>query len=112
MINAAHLTKYFGRVKAVDDISFDVQQGENLILLGASGCGKTTTLKMINRLAEPSAGSISVNGMDVRSQSPEALRRGIGYVLQHNSLFPHYTVAENIAVVPQLLKWDYQRIRK
>ena len=112
MITARHLTKSFGPVKAVDNVSFEIKEGENLVLLGTSGCGKTTTLKMINRLIEPSAGSISVNGVDINDQSPEALRRGIGYVLQHNSLFPHYTVAENIAVVPQLLQWDKKRIKE
>ena len=110
MITVKNLSKYFGRVKAVDDISFDVQKGENLILLGTSGCGKTTTLKMINRLIEPSRGKILVNGKTVMEQSPELLRRGIGYVLQNNGLFPHYTVAENMAIVPQLLKWDRKRI--
>jgi osmoprotectant transport system ATP-binding protein len=111
MIAVTQVSKHFGGVKAVDDISFEVKEGENLILLGTSGCGKTTTLKMINRLVGPSAGSIKVNGVDITKQSPETLRRGIGYVLQHNSLFPHYTVAENIAVVPNLLQWDKNRIR-
>lgn len=111
MINAVHLTKDFGQVKAVSDISFEVKEGETLVLVGTSGCGKTTTLKMINRLIEPTSGSIMVNGADVTRQSPETLRRGIGYVLQHNSLFPHYTVAENIAVVPELLKWDKKKIK-
>jgi len=111
MIAVAQVSKHFGSVKAVDDISFEVKEGENLILLGTSGCGKTTTLKMINRLIESSSGSIKVNGVDITKQSPETLRRGIGYVLQHNSLFPHYTVAENIAVVPQLLRWDKNRIK-
>ena len=111
MIAAENVSKYFGKLKAVDDISFEVKEGENLILLGTSGCGKTTTLKMINRLIEPTTGCIKVNGIDIARQSPETLRRRIGYVLQHNSLFPHYTVAENIAVVPNLLKWDKNRIR-
>ncbi len=111
MINVQGVSKYFGQVKAVDTISFEVKEGENLILLGTSGCGKTTTLKMINRLIEPTSGSINVNGVDVTKQSPEILRRGIGYILQHNSLFPHYTVAENIAVVPHLLQWDKNKIR-
>jgi osmoprotectant transport system ATP-binding protein len=110
MITAQNLSKNFDRVKAVDDISFEVKEGENLVLLGTSGCGKTTTLKMINRLVEPSNGQIKVNGVDITRQSPETLRRGIGYVLQHNSLFPHYTVSENIAVVPQLLNWGKKKI--
>ncbi|MEO6522459.1 MAG: ABC transporter ATP-binding protein [Mucilaginibacter sp.] len=112
MIAVKNLSKHFGQVKAVDDISFDIADGETLILLGTSGCGKTTTLKMINRLIEPTKGDISVNGKSIHEQSPEALRRGIGYVLQNNGLFPHYTVAENMAIVPQLLKWDKQKIEQ
>ncbi|HEY8928390.1 MAG TPA: ABC transporter ATP-binding protein [Mucilaginibacter sp.] len=112
MIRVEKLSKYFGVVKAVDGISFDVKEHENLILLGTSGCGKTTTLKMINRLIEPSGGSIFIDGKNIMEQSPELLRRGIGYVLQNNGLFPHYTVAQNIAVVPQLLKWDQKRTDK
>lgn len=112
MIKAIQLSKNFGNVKAVDDISFEVKEGENLVLLGTSGCGKTTTLKMINRLIEPSGGEIYIEGKNILKQPPEELRRGIGYVLQNNGLFPHYTVAENIAIVPQLLKWDKPRIDK
>lgn len=110
MIVAEHLSKHFNQTVAVDDISFEVKEGETLVLLGTSGCGKTTTLKMINRLAEPSGGRIRVNGKDVLEQNPDQLRRGIGYVLQNNGLFPHYSVAENIAIVPKLLKWDQQKI--
>jgi len=110
MIVAEHLSKHFNQTVAVDDISFEVKEGETLVLLGTSGCGKTTTLKMINRLAEPSGGRIRVNGKDVLEQNPDQLRRGIGYVLQNNGLFQHYSVAENIAIVPKLLKWDQQKI--
>jgi osmoprotectant transport system ATP-binding protein len=106
MIKVEHLSKHFGKVKAVDGISFDVTEHENLILLGTSGCGKTTTLKMLNRLIEPTHGKILINNKNILEQQPEILRRGIGYVLQNNGLFPHYTVGENIAIVPQLLKWD------
>lgn len=109
MIKVDHLSKSFGKVKAVDHISFEVAEGENLILLGTSGCGKTTTLKMINRLIEPTGGKVFINGDNIMDQPPELLRRGIGYVLQNNGLFPHYTVAENIAIVPQLLKWDAKK---
>ncbi|WP_426670261.1 ABC transporter ATP-binding protein [Mucilaginibacter sp. McL0603] len=112
MITVEKLSKHFGEVNAVDGISFEVVEHENLILLGTSGCGKTTTLKMINRLIEPSSGMITIDGKNIHDQSPELLRRGIGYVLQNNGLFPHYTVAENIAIVPQLLKWDSKRIEK
>ena len=112
MIIAEHLSKHFGKTAAVDDISFEVKEGETLVLLGTSGCGKTTTLKMINRLTEPSGGRISVNGKDVLEQNPDQLRRGIGYVLQNNGLFPHYSVSENMAIVPKLLKWDQQKIKR
>jgi osmoprotectant transport system ATP-binding protein len=110
MIKVKDISKHFGKVKAVDTISLEVQEQENLILLGTSGCGKTTTLKMLNRLIEPTSGSIFINGKNIADEQPEILRRGIGYVLQNNGLFPHYTVAENIAVVPQLLKWDKKKI--
>ncbi len=111
MIKVEHLSKHYGQAKAVNDISFEVVDGDNLVLLGTSGCGKTTTLKMLNRLIEPTSGQIWINGQDITSQSPELLRRGIGYVLQNTGLFPHYTIVENIAVVPSLLKWDKQRIK-
>jgi osmoprotectant transport system ATP-binding protein len=110
MIRVERLSKRFANTKAVDDISFEVEEHQNMILLGTSGCGKTTTLKMINRLIEPTSGQIFIDNKSVSDQSPEILRRGIGYVLQNNGLFPHYTVAENIAIVPQLLKWDQKRI--
>ncbi|MGF7077282.1 ABC transporter ATP-binding protein [Mucilaginibacter sp. 3215] len=112
MIKFDKVSKHFGGVKAVDGVSFEVEEQENLILLGTSGCGKTTTLKMINRLTEPTKGSIYIDGKNIMEQQPETLRRGIGYVLQNNGLFPHYTVAENIAVVPNLLKWDKQKTEK
>ena len=85
------------------DVSFDVAAGETLVLLGPSGCGKTTLLKLLNRLIEPDGGTVEINGRDVREQRPEVLRRGMGYVIQQVGLLPHYTVAENIAVVPRLL---------
>ncbi|WP_121808153.1 ABC transporter ATP-binding protein [Mucilaginibacter kameinonensis] len=112
MIKVDNVSKHFGGVKAVDGVSFDVADQENLILLGTSGCGKTTTLKMINRLIEPTSGAIYIDGKNIMEQPPEALRRGIGYVLQNNGLFPHHTVAQNIAVVPNLLKWDKQKTEK
>jgi osmoprotectant transport system ATP-binding protein len=111
MIKVEHLGKHFGKVKAVDDISFEVAEHENMVLLGTSGCGKTTTLKMLNRLIEPTHGKIFINNKNILEQQPEVLRRGIGYVLQNNGLFPHYTIGENIAIVPQLLKWDEKRIQ-
>ena len=110
MIQVRQLSKYYGETRAVDDISFEVAEHENLVLLGTSGCGKTTTLKMLNRLIEPTHGQVLIAGQDIARQKPELLRRNIGYVLQNNGLFPHYTVAENIAIVPKLLKWDEKRI--
>ena len=112
MIKVVQLSKAFGEVKAVDNISFEVKEGENLVLLGTSGCGKTPPLKRLNRLIEPTGGQIFIDSKNILEQEPEELRRGIGYVLQNNGLFPHYTVAENIAIVPQLLKWDKARIEK
>src|SRR5262245_42098791 len=94
----------------VADFTLHVRPGEILVLLGGSGSGKTTTLKMINRLIEPTAGRILVDGQDVRAIDPVSLRRGIGYVFQGIGLFPHLTVGENIAVVPRLLRWPPARI--
>jgi osmoprotectant transport system ATP-binding protein len=110
MIEVKNITKTFGEHKAVDNISFSVKEGETAVFLGTSGCGKTTLLKMINRLLEPDSGEISIGGHPIRDQHPERLRRGIGYVFQNNGLFPHYTIEENIGIVPRLLGWDQARI--
>ncbi len=99
-----------GKTFPVRDVSLTVPAGELLVLLGGSGCGKTTTLKMINRLVEPTAGRVEVDGRDVRRLDPVELRRGIGYVFQGVGLFPHMTVADNVAVVPRLLGWPPTRI--
>lgn len=109
MIELKDVTKKYGDTIAVNRISFNVATGENLVLLGTSGCGKTTTLKMINRLIEPDSGNITISGKDVIQQNAENLRRGIGYVMQNIGLFPHYTIEENIAVVPKLLNWDKKK---
>ena len=112
MIEVKGLTKRFGNLKVVSDVSFVVEEGETLVLLGTSGCGKTTTLKMINRLIEPDSGEIKLFGNDVNDEKPEELRKQIGYVIQNIGLFPHYTVRQNIAIVPHLLRWDKERIKK
>lgn len=112
MIIAQNISKDFNGIHAVKNISFEVKEGQTMVFLGTSGCGKTTTLKMLNRLIEPSSGNITINGQDIFSSKPEILRRSIGYVSQNNGLFPHYTVAENIAVVPNLLGWDKEKTRK
>jgi len=112
MISIQHLSKQFGGFKAVDDLSVSVATGETLVLLGTSGCGKTTTLRMLNRLVEPDGGMIHIDGTDIQKQPAPELRRRIGYVIQDGGLFPHYTVAEAIATVPKLLNWTPDVIRQ
>ncbi len=113
MIVFDHVSKtYPGGTEAVRGLSLEVAEGETLVLLGTSGSGKTTTMKMVNRLIEPTAGRILVEGRDVMEQDPIRLRRGIGYAIQHIGLFPHMTVGENIAVVPRLLQWPRARIEE
>jgi osmoprotectant transport system ATP-binding protein len=97
---------------AVTGLTMDIDEGEIVVLVGPSGCGKTTTLKMINRLIEPTGGSLTVAGRNVLEMEAHELRRGIGYVIQHIGLFPHRTIAENIATVPRLLGWDKARIER
>lgn len=109
MITVESVSKSFNGKKAVDAISFQADAREVLVLLGTSGCGKTTTLKMINRLIEADSGSILINGRNIRSQKVEDVRMGIGFVMQHSGLFPHYTIQQNIAVVPDLLKWNRKK---
>jgi osmoprotectant transport system ATP-binding protein len=104
MINFDHVSKrYPDGTLAVDDLSFECADGEITVLVGTSGCGKTTTLRMINRLIDPSSGTIRVNGKDVTRSDPAQLRRSMGYVIQQGGLFPHRTVIDNIATVPRLL---------
>ena len=113
MIRLTDVTKTFPGTErpAVDALSLDVPEGHVVVLVGPSGCGKTTTLKMINRLVEPTSGTIEVDGREVMAAEAHELRRSIGYVIQQIGLFPHKTIAENIATVPRLLGWDADRIR-
>lgn len=111
MISLRNVTKRFNsQVTAVEDLSMEVEHGELLVLLGESGCGKTTTLKMINRLIEPTSGTIEVDGENVLELDPVLLRRRIGYVFQGIGLFPHMTIEENVAIVPRLLGWESPKI--
>ncbi len=103
MILLQRLSKRYGATLAVDDVSLEVARGECLFLVGASGCGKTTTLKLVNRLVEPDAGAVFVDGRDVRKGAPHELRRRIGYAFQQVGLFPHLSVAENVGITPALL---------
>ncbi|MGA1796363.1 MAG: ABC transporter ATP-binding protein [bacterium] len=104
------VSKAYDGFEAVKDLSLRIMEGETLVLIGTSGCGKTTTLKMINRLIEPTKGTIEIDGHDVSTYDPILLRRQIGYVIQPVGLFPHMTIGENIAVVPELLKWPKGRV--
>ena len=102
----------YGNQKIIDNISFEIQAGQMAVLIGPSGCGKTTTLKMINRLIEPDSGSISIHGLDIKSQDKVDLRRHIGYVIQQIGLFPNMTVEQNICVVPRLLRYSKQQCQQ
>jgi len=116
MIRLEGLTKTYrsakGEVTAVDHVSLEVEAGQTCVLLGPSGCGKTTTLRMINRLVAPTSGKVFIGGVDTDTMNPVALRRTIGYVIQQIGLFPNMTVGENVGVVPRLLSWSAERIRK
>ena len=114
MIRMENVTKRYaeGAIPSVDNLTLEVPEGSTVALIGPSGCGKTTTMRMINRLIEPTEGRIFVNGEDVMRADPVQLRRHIGYVIQNVGLFPHMTIAENIAAVPNLLGWDQPRIAK
>ena len=111
-----NVTKRYGGKKgaakkaAVNQLTLEIPAGAVVMFVGRSGCGKTTTLKMINRLIEPTEGKIVINGEDVTHMNGDKLRRGIGYVIQAGGLLPHLTVGANIAMVPKMLGWDKQRI--
>ncbi len=113
MIRLENLTKVFPgqqEAPAVDGLSLEIPEGEIVVFVGPSGCGKTTTMKMINRIIEPTSGRIFLQGDDVTKVNGDKLRRRIGYVIQQIGLFPHMTIAENIATVPKMLGWDKKRI--
>ncbi len=112
MISLENVSKRYGNQVVVDRVSFTVALGETLVLLGTSGSGKTTTLKLINRLLDADAGHVLIDGKDVATQDGPALRRQIGYVVQDGGLFPHYTVAQNIGLVPTLLGWEPTQIQE
>jgi osmoprotectant transport system ATP-binding protein len=110
MIEIDSISKSYNGSVAVDAVSLTVRSGQIAAIVGTSGSGKTTLIRMINRLEEPGSGSIRIHGKDNREGPAEQLRRGIGYAIQGHGLFPHRTVAENIATVPRLLNWDRKRI--
>lgn len=110
MILLNKVSKVYAGKTVVNKLSMEVKKGEICVLIGPSGCGKTTTLRMINRMIEPTEGNIVIDGQEIRKFKPEILRRSIGYAIQMVGLFPHMTVAANIAIVPEMLKWEKQRI--
>ena len=110
MIELEHLTKRYGATTVVEDVSLRVEEGTITVVVGTSGAGKSTLLRMINRLVEPSVGRVLIDGQDTRAIPEDVLRHRIGYVIQGYGLFPHRTVAENIATVPRLLGWGRKQI--
>ena len=100
-----------GGVVAVDGVDLEVREGETLVLIGTSGSGKTTTMKMVNRMVAPSSGRVLVDGRDVADEDPIRLRRGIGWVIQSGGLFPHMTVGRNVGLLGELEGWDGERVR-
>ncbi|CAH1689381.1 glycine betaine ABC transporter ATP binding subunit YehX [Hyphomicrobiales bacterium] len=110
MIEVEHLTKRIGGTTVVDDVSMVVEAGTITVIVGTSGAGKSTLLRMINRLIAPTSGRVLIDGRDTMTIPEDALRHRIGYAIQGNGLFPHWTVARNIATVPRLLGWDTRRI--
>ena len=109
MIQFEHVCKRYGKTTILENLSFTIPDGQFVVLIGPSGCGKTTTMKMINRLLEPDGGKVLIDGKDAASMDKVELRRHIGYVIQQIGLFPNMTVAQNICVVPRLLKYDKER---
>ncbi|GLS24097.1 ABC transporter ATP-binding protein [Labrys miyagiensis] len=112
MIEVKEVSRRFGSQLAVDNVSLTIEHGTITVLVGTSGSGKSTLLRIINRLIDPTSGTVLIDGRDTAAISGEELRRGIGYAIQGHGLFPHWTVARNIATVPQLLGWDQARIAR
>lgn len=113
MLKIEKLSKvYRGGKKAVDNMDIEIEKGEFVAFIGTSGSGKTTALRMINRMIEPTSGKIKINGEDVMKKNPVNLRRGIGYVIQQIGLMPHMTIRDNIVLVPRLLKWSKEKKNK
>lgn len=112
MIRFNNITKKFKDTTVLSNISFNVEEGQLVVLIGLSGCGKTTTLKMINRLIKPTSGSILINGEDISKKDPIELRRNIGYVIQQTGLFPHMTIKENIEIISRIEKISEEKISK
>ena len=110
MIRIEHLSKQYGAATVVDDVSMTIERNSITAIVGTSGSGKSTLLRMINRLVEPSGGRILIDGKDTTLEPAHLLRRRIGYAIQGHGLFPHRSVAENIATVPRLLQWEAARI--
>ena len=110
LVRFRHVSYEIGARKIIDDLSLDVCRGETLVLLGESGCGKTTTLRLVNRLLAHTGGEVMVDGKATTAWDVIELRRRTGYVIQEAGLFPHFTVAENVALVPSLQKWERDRI--
>jgi osmoprotectant transport system ATP-binding protein len=112
MISVENLTKQYGAATVVDGVSMAVERNSITVIVGTSGSGKSTLLRMINRLVEPTSGRVLLEGADTRGEPPHLLRRRMGYAIQGYGLFPHRTVAENIATVPRLLRWPEPRVRE
>jgi osmoprotectant transport system ATP-binding protein len=111
MITLEKLTKKYGAMSVVDEVSMVIERNSITVIVGTSGSGKSTLLRMINRLIEPTSGRVLLDGKETTREPAHLLRRRIGYAIQGHGLFPHRTVAENIATVPRLLKWEESRIR-
>lgn len=112
MIQFEHVSKSYGKNRILKNMNFTIPDGKFVVLIGKSGCGKTTTLKMINRLITPTSGRVLIDGQDISQMNPSDLRRHIGYVIQQIGLFPNMTIEQNVSVVPRLLKYDKDKCHK